>query len=74
LGADAGPNPTDRGKSGSKHHVTVDGAGTPRNPTATAANWPDVTQFVPLVAGTKFAVPAPDGEDRPPARVLGDGA
>jgi hypothetical protein len=29
TGARTGPNPTDRGKNGSKRHVMVDGAGTP---------------------------------------------
>ncbi len=52
----------------------VDGGGVPLNATATAANRHDVTQLVPLVAGTKLVVPGEDGEDRLPGRVLGDRA
>ncbi len=52
----------------------VDGGGVPLNATVTAANRHDVTQLIPLVAGTKLVVPGPDGEDRMPARVLGDRA
>ena len=52
----------------------VDGGGVPLNATVTAANRHDVTQPVPLVAGTKLVVPGEGGEDRMPARVLGDRA
>jgi len=48
-GEDTGPNPTDRGKSGSKHHVLVSGEGIPLAATTTAANVADVTQAIPLV-------------------------
>jgi len=73
-GVDTGPNPTDRAKKGTKHHLIVDGGGIPLNATVTAANRNDVTQLVPLVAGIKLAVAGADGEDRMPARVLGDRA
>src|ERR1700727_2719114 len=43
-GEDTGPSPTDRRKSGSKHHVLTDAHGIPLNVTVTAANVPDVTQ------------------------------
>jgi transposase len=43
-GEDTGPSPTDRSKSGSKHHVLTDAHGIPLNVTVTAANVPDVTQ------------------------------
>ena len=52
----------------------VDGGGVPLNATVTAANRHDVTQLVPLVAGTKLVVPGEGGEDRMPERVLGDRA
>ena len=52
----------------------VDAAGVPLNATVTAANRHDVNELVPLVAGIKLVVPGPDGEDRLPARVLGDRA
>jgi transposase len=48
-GADTGPNPTDRGKLGSKHHVLTDAQGVPLAIHATAANVNEVTQLVPLV-------------------------
>jgi transposase len=37
-GEDTGPNPTDRSKSGSKHHVLTDAQGIPLSATVTAAN------------------------------------
>jgi transposase len=43
-GEDTGPNPTDRGKSGSKHHVLTDARGIPLAATVTAANVNEVTQ------------------------------
>ncbi len=52
----------------------ADGGGVPPNAPVTAANRPDVTALIPLVAGTKLVVPGPDGEDRMPDRVLGDRA
>lgn len=49
-GAKTGPNPTDRGKSGSKHHLITDGRGTPlATPLLTASNVPDVVMLVPIV-------------------------
>jgi transposase len=44
-----GPNPTDRAKLGSKHHILTDGQGIPLNALLTAANAHDVTQLIPLV-------------------------
>jgi transposase len=49
-GEDTGPNPTDRGKSGSKHHVMTDGQGIPLAATVTAANVNEVTQVLDVVA------------------------
>jgi hypothetical protein len=43
-GADTGPNPTDRSKSGSKHHVLTDAQEIPLAATVTAANVNEVTQ------------------------------
>jgi len=48
-GAKTGPNPTDRRKSGSKHHVLTDANGTPMTMKLTGANRHDVTQLLPLV-------------------------
>jgi len=42
VGAAAvGPNPTDRGKQGTKHHLVVDGQGTPLAAVLSGANVPD---------------------------------
>jgi transposase len=71
-GTKTGPNPTDRGKAGSKHHVITDAAGIPLATTLTGANAHDVTQLLPLVE----AIPAIGGKRgrprRRPKRVQGD--
>ncbi|MFF3207703.1 IS5 family transposase [Streptomyces sp. NPDC002962] len=43
-GADTGPSPVDRRKTGSKHHLICDGRGTPLKVITTAANVNDVTR------------------------------
>jgi transposase len=48
-GAKTGPNPTDRGKAGSKRHLVVDRAGLPLVVQLTAANCPDPRVFVDLI-------------------------
>lgn len=48
-GDDTGPNPTDRSKLGTKHHVLTDAQGIPLVITVTGANEADVTQLLPLV-------------------------
>jgi hypothetical protein len=48
-GAQTGPSPVDRGRSGSKHHLLVDATGIPLAWTVTGGNRNDVTQLVPLV-------------------------
>jgi transposase len=48
-GDDTGPNPTDRGKPGTKHHVLTDARGIPLAVTVTGANVPDVNELLPLV-------------------------
>jgi len=48
-GKKTGPNSTDRSRPGSKHHMLVDGGGTPLATILTGANRHDVTQLVPLV-------------------------
>ena len=49
-GEDTRLNPVDRGRPGFKHHVMVDGHGVPREVQLSAANKPDVTRLVPLLA------------------------
>ena len=48
-GAKTGPNPTDRRKNGSKHHLISDANGIPLAVKLTGANRHDVTQLLPLV-------------------------
>src|ERR1700693_5856319 len=48
-GDDTGPNPTDRSKLGTKHHVLTDAQGIPLATIVTGANVADVTQLLPLV-------------------------
>ena len=73
-GPDTGPNPTDRRKLGSKHHVLTDARGIPLAMTLTGANRHDVTQLLPVVD----AVPPVRGRRgrprRRPRRVQGDRA
>jgi transposase len=48
-GEKTGPNPTDRRKLGSKHHLLTDGHGIPLAVILTGANRHDVTQLLPLL-------------------------
>ena len=50
-GEQTGPNPTDRRKPGSKHHVVTEANGIPLNVVTTGANRHDVTQLLVLVDG-----------------------
>src|SRR5260370_179396 len=61
-GEKTGPNPTDRRKAGSKHHVLTDAHGIPLVARLTAANRPDITQLLDLVD----AMPSIGGRPRPP--------
>lgn len=63
-GEKSGPNPTDRAKPGSKHHVITDGAGTPLAAILTGANAADVTQLEALVD----AIPPVRGKPGRPRR------
>jgi transposase len=48
-GKKTGPNPTDRRKAGSKHHILTDAQGIPLSVILTEANRHDVTQLLGLV-------------------------
>lgn len=48
-GENTGPNPTDRRKRGTKHHVITDAGGIPLKTKVTGANRHDVTQLLSLV-------------------------
>lgn len=73
-GAKTGPNPTDRRKKGSKHHLIVDAQGTPLAAALTGAQAHDVTQLLALVD----AIPSVRGRRgrprRRPRAVQGDRA
>ncbi|EGD06001.1 putative transposase IS4 [Burkholderia sp. TJI49] len=63
-GKKTGPNPTDRRKLGSKHHLIVDAQGIPLAVILTAANCNDITQLDALVA----AIPPIRGKRGRPLR------
>ena len=67
-GKKTGPNPTDRRKAGSKHHVLTDAHGIPLVATLTAANRHDITAAAP--AGRRD--PAAAGPSRPAGAQTGD--
>ncbi|MGF6839220.1 hypothetical protein QF001_003087 [Paraburkholderia youngii] len=48
-GRKTGPNPTDRSRPGSKHHILVDAKDVPISAILTGANRNDATQLLPLV-------------------------
>ena len=70
-----GPNPTDRGKPGSKYHIVVDAAGVPLAALLSAANTHDSRLLEPLLDAAP-AVKRP-GRGRPrrrPAKLHADKA
>jgi transposase len=71
-GADTGPNPTDRGKSGSKHHVLTDAHGIPLTATVTAANVNEVTQVLQVLADMPPVGGKPGPKRQKPERLQGD--
>jgi len=73
-GEHTGPNPTDRGKSGAKHHLLVDGRGTPLAAEQTAANAPDGAALEGTVDGVP-PIRRPRGRPRRrPAKLHADKA
>ncbi len=73
-GAKTGPNPTDRGKNGSKRHLIVDGRGTPLAIEHTGANVHDSEMAIALVDGIP-PIKQPQGRPRRrPDEVLADRA
>ena len=71
-GEDTGPNPTDRGKSGSKHHVLTDAHGIPLNAKVTAANVNEVTQALDLLVNKPAVGGKPGPKRQLPDRLQGD--
>ena len=73
-GKKTGPNPTDRRKKGSKHHLITDARGVPLIAHLTAANVNDVTQLEPLVAALPAVRGRPGRPRRKPGVIQGDRA
>ncbi|WP_353962545.1 transposase [Streptomyces sp. NBC_00006] len=71
-GADTGPSPVDRRKTGSKHHLICDGRGTPLKVISTAATVNDITQTLALVDGIPPVAGRPGRPRRRPDALLGD--
>lgn len=73
-GEETGPNPTDRRKLGSKHHLVVDGQGVPLKVQLSGANKPDINQLLPLIANLP-AIRGKPGQPRSrPDELYGDRA
>ena len=73
-GKKTGPNPTDRRKAGSKHHLLTDAQGIPVVARLTAANRNDITQLIALVEGIPPLRGRPGRPLRKPRVVQGDRA
>jgi len=71
-GEDTGPNPTDRSKSGSKHHVLTDAQGVPLAATVTAANVNEVTQVFNVLTDLDPVGGKPGPKREKPERMQGD--
>lgn len=71
-GEDTGPNPTDRRKSGSKHHVMTDGQGIPLSATVTAANVNEITELFRLLTDMPPVGGKPGPKRQRPKRLQGD--
>ncbi|HKB40850.1 MAG TPA: IS5 family transposase [Gemmataceae bacterium] len=69
---ESGPNPTDRGRPGVKHHVLVDGQGIPLAVDETPANTPEIKELLPLVDSVGPRDPATGEPRQQPERVYGD--
>ena len=71
-GEETGPNPTDRGTSGSKHHVMTDAQGVPLSATVMAANVPEVAQVFPVLTDLPPVGGKPGPKRQKPERLQGD--
>ena len=70
----SGPNPTDRGRPGVKHHVLVDSHGIPPAADVTAANVPEVKELLALVEGIGPVGGKPGRPKQRPEVLYGDRA
>jgi transposase len=73
-GEKTGPNPTDRRKPGSKHHVITEANGIPLNLILTPANRNDVTQLIALVDGVPEIAGKPGHPRKRPDNLYADRA
>ena len=73
-GEKTGPDPTNRRKPGSKHHVVTDASGIPLNVTLTGANRHDVTQLLPAIDGIPPVAGKPGHPRQRPDEVYADRA
>lgn len=73
-GAQTGPNPTDRGKNGSKRHLACDGKGTPLALVHTGANVHDSQQAIPLIDAIPPIKRPGGGRQRRPDKAFADRA
>jgi transposase len=71
-GKKTGPNPTDRRKAGSKHHLITDARGIPLVAQVTAANVNDITQLDAMVAALPAIGGRPGRPRRTPDALQGD--
>jgi transposase len=71
-GRKTGPNPTDRRKKGTKHHVLVDANGIPLSIEITGANRHDVTQLIHLIEDIPEIRGKPGRPRKKPDIVQGD--
>jgi transposase len=71
-GKKTGPNPTDRRKAGSKHHLITDARGVPLVAQVTAANVNDITQLDPMVAALPAIAGQPGRPRQKPGVLQGD--
>ncbi|QDT00670.1 IS5 family transposase [Adhaeretor mobilis] len=73
-GEKTGPDPTNRSKPGSKHHVVTDAHGIPLHVTLTGANRQDVTQLLPVIDGIPPVAGKPGHPRQRPDEVYADRA
>jgi transposase len=71
---ESGPNPTDRGRPGVKHHVVVDAHGIPLAVDVTPANTPEIKELLPLVDGIEPVRGKPGRPRQRPEEMDGDRA
>jgi transposase len=74
AGENTGPNPTDRGKPGIKHHVLTDATGIPLQVQVSGANVPDIRRLLQLVINIPKVRGNPGRPRSRPAKLYADRA